>query len=92
MARCAYEFNASEYRTTGVPADSCNEAYVVVSVGEYQQYKQLLSGELGNNPWSITPEQGALIGGAILLVWAAAWVFRTLIRLLLTSDEERNDA
>lgn len=88
MARCAYEYNASQYRTTGVPADTCNEAYVVVSVAEYQQYQQLLSGELGNNPWSITAEQGAQIGGAILLVWAAAWVFRALIRLLSTDEKE----
>lgn len=88
MARCAYEYNATQYRATGVPADTCNEAYVVVSVGEYQQYQQLLSGELGNNPWSISPEQGAEIGGAILLVWAIAWVIRALSRLLSTEEKE----
>lgn len=88
MARCVYEYNATQYRTTSVPADSCNEAYVVVSVAEYQQYQQLLSGELGNNPWSLSPEQAAQIGGAILLVWAIAWVFRALSRILSTEEKE----
>lgn len=38
--------------------------------------------------WEITPAQGAEIGGAILLVWAIAWVFRALSRALSTDEKE----
>lgn len=41
-----------------------------------------------STPWqSLTAEDGAQIASAILLVWAAAWGFRVLIRFLKESDE-----
>jgi len=38
--------------------------------------------------WEITAEQGAQIGGAILLVWAVAWVIRALSRVISTEEKE----
>jgi hypothetical protein len=35
---------------------------------------------------SLSPEEGAQISSAILLVWAAGWAFRVLIQALRTSD------
>lgn len=34
------------------------------------------------SPWALTLEQGSQIGGAILAVWALAFVFRMVIRAL----------
>lgn len=43
----------------------------------------LVSGlEANSSPWSVTVEQGSQIGGAILLVWGLAFVFRVVIRAL----------
>ena len=43
----------------------------------------LVSGlEAASSPWSMTPEQGSEIGGAVLLVWALAYVFRAVARAL----------
>lgn len=43
----------------------------------------LVSGvEAASSPWSLTLEQGSQVGGAILAVWALAFVFRVVIRAL----------
>lgn len=43
----------------------------------------LVSGQQAvTSPWSMTTEQGAQIGGAVLTVWALAFVFRMVIRAL----------
>lgn len=43
----------------------------------------LVSGhEANSSPWALTPEQGSQVGGAILAVWALAFVFRLVIRAL----------
>ena len=34
----------------------------------------------------MSPEEGAAISSAILLVWAVAWAFRALIQTIKTSD------
>jgi len=31
---------------------------------------------------NLTPEEGALIGSAVLLVWAVGWAFRAVIQAL----------
>lgn len=36
----------------------------------------------------ITPEQGALVAGAILLLWAIAWTIRIMVRTLNVGDQE----
>lgn len=38
----------------------------------------------------ISPEQGASISAAIMLVWAVAWVFRQIIRTLNVGKNEGN--
>lgn len=38
--------------------------------------------EAHSSPWALTLEQGSQIGGAILAVWALAFVFRMVIRAL----------
>lgn len=35
---------------------------------------------------SLTTEEGAAIGGAVLLVWVAGWGFRVLIQVLRHTD------
>lgn len=40
-------------------------------------------------PFNLTPEQGSQIGGAILLIWAAAWVVRALSRTINASSSEK---
>jgi len=43
----------------------------------------LVSGlEAHSSPWALTLEQGSQVGGAILAVWALAFVFRVVIRAL----------
>ena len=49
----------------------------------------LVSGpEAALSPWALTPEQGAEIGGAILLVWAIAFGFRAVARTLSTAQSK----
>jgi len=38
--------------------------------------------------WAMTAEQGTTIGTAIMLVWAIAWGFRAVIRVLSTDDSQ----
>lgn len=45
-------------------------------------------GEIGQNPFSLTLDQGVQIGGAILFVWAIAWIFRALLKALSTDVPE----
>lgn len=46
--------------------------------------------ETAPDVWQLTPEQGLEIGGAILLVWAIAWGFRMVTRVI-NLDEGRNE-
>lgn len=62
------------------PADLSTCPLVVPTYQEYLEASQ--------NDWlNLTPEQGAQIGGAILLVWSIAWVIRVIARVLIQSDE-----
>lgn len=63
---------------TSATPESCG--MVALSGQEYAAYT--------GGPFSLTAEQGATVGGAILAVWGAAWVFRSLMRLLSTSPEK----
>lgn len=40
---------------------------------------------------NMTEADGALVAGAILLLWAVAWVFRSLIRTLTFEKESQNE-
>lgn len=46
--------------------------------------------EAASSPFAISPEQGSQIGGAVLLVWGLAYVFRLVIRAF-SIDEVRNE-
>lgn len=47
--------------------------------------------EAASSPFSMTPEQGAQIAGAILMIWAIAFTFRMLIRALnVDTTEEKS--
>ena len=40
------------------------------------------------SPWNMTPVEAGQIGGAILLVWAGAWAFRTIVRLMAPDSSD----
>lgn len=48
--------------------------------------------EIGQSPFALTTEQGAQIGGAILVVWAVAWVARVLIRALNIDEHYKQES
>ena len=58
------------------PADMGTCAYVVTTSAEYT-----------NNPLTLSVQDGGVIGSAILLVWAGAYVVRSILAALNTSDE-----
>lgn len=65
---------------TAVTPESCG--MVALSGAEYAAYT--------GGPFSLTAEQGAQVGGAILLVWAVAWTIRAVARVITQTDVERN--
>lgn len=58
------------------PADMGTCAYVVTTSAEYT-----------NNPLALNAQDGAVIGSAILLCWAGAYVVRAILAALSTGDE-----
>lgn len=56
------------------PADTSTCAYVVGSTAEFQG--------LANPFYSLSADEGALIAGAILALWAVGYAFRVLIQFL----------
>ncbi len=44
-----------------------------------------------NSPFNLTVDQGGQIGASILLVWAAAYGFRMLAKLIRSSDVVQDD-
>lgn len=80
-AECAYWYsNTSLRRVVPTPTDMSQCPLILMSPAEVGQQ----SSEL----WLMTPEQGAQVAGAILLLWAIAWVFRQFIGMLRTSTNE----
>jgi len=72
MARCVQvDANGSVFVVDPQPVDTSACGLVLVS-----------GLEAASSPWSMTPEQGSEIGGAVLLVWALAYVFRVVARAL----------
>lgn len=44
-----------------------------------------------NSPFALSPEQGSQVGGAILGVWAVAYVFRIVIRALSIGENPKEE-
>lgn len=83
MADCA-QWVATSVGTVLVQesASSCTSA-VVLTPAEYAA--------LSSNPFNLSFEDGALVSGAVVAVWGAAWVFKALILTLKDDGEARND-
>lgn len=95
MPICAATFNGKD-NDTGVvyqalrldsAGDIATCQYLVISGTEYTDLQAAgLSDAL-----NITPEQGSLIGGAILLVWAIGWVFGQIARALNVDESSERE-
>ena len=69
-------------------AETCPAAgRVMITSAEWLTIKNGIDNIL-NSPFVMSPVQGAQIGGAILLVWAVAWVFRVFARFLSSFDSQ----
>lgn len=71
MLCVAVDVSGSVYVVDPQPADTSACGLVIVS-----------GLEAHSSPWALTLEQGSQVGGAILAVWALAFVFRMVIRAL----------
>jgi len=74
------------------PAERLFSAYGYLDQAPYGYVLAGSGGGVLSAGWltDLTPEQGGLIAGAILAVWALGWGFRVLIRTLKTVDGETN--
>jgi len=78
MATCV-ELDANNHLVaTTTPPDSCT-AYIIQSHSDWLAQQSPL--------WQLTPEQGAEVAMAMLVVIAAAYAIRLCIRALNTIDE-----
>jgi hypothetical protein len=78
MAACV-ELDANNHLVaTTTPPESCT-AYVIQSQSDWVATQFPL--------WSLSPEQGSEIAGAILIVWAIAYAIRQVARALSHIDE-----
>ena len=66
------------------PAEITACQYLLVTPGEYQNSFGAV------NPFALTVQEGAEVGGAILLLMAVAWVFRQFANLINQSSKEEN--
>lgn len=92
MAECIHlELDGTHYTwpmTVQNGVDDCGDYYLL----ERSEYYDLVNGlGVGDpSPLSITPEQGAEIASAILVIWALAYVIRVVIRAL--NVDEKGDS
>lgn len=81
MAQCTVIVNVSGSEVLA-PAAAASEpctSLVVLTPAEYEA--------LSHNPFNLTPEDGALVAGAVVSVWAMAWAFRALYGVLRPEGE-----
>lgn len=77
MGLCAVvDSNGSVFVVDPQPVDTAACGLVIVS-----------GLEAHSSPWALTLEQGSQVGGAILAVWALAFVFRVVIRSLNVDEQ-----
>lgn len=76
------------YQEDGQQVDNCGDELLVTKSEYYDLVNGLGVGD--PSPLSITPEQGAEIASAILVIWALAYVIRVVIRAL--NVDEKGDS
>jgi len=74
MAQCVAFADVGASAPALVAAPEPCSTFVLISPAEYSAVSQ--------SPLNLTPEQGALIGSAILLTWAMAWGWRALEQVI----------
>ncbi|AEV26905.1 hypothetical protein ACLSSQ_09155 [Azospira sp. APE16] len=85
MALCVELNQAGQLQLVATqPADLTACSLVVMSGSEFVSAQA--------SPWNLTPEQGSQIGGAILVLWALAWVFRILAGMLNSSHQPEKES
>lgn len=62
-------------------AGNCSD-YVLYTKAEFDTLSS------GSSPFAISASEGAILGGAILAVWAAAFAFKAVIKALNSGDPE----
>lgn len=77
---------------SGYSPETCpSNGRVMLTGNDWMSMNYGLSNVL-NSPFLMSEVQGAQIGGAILLVWAVAFVFRVLARVIYQSSNEREES
>lgn len=83
MAQCAQWVSTSVGTVlTQASGDPCTSV-VVMTPAEYAA--------MSSSPFNLSFEDAALVSGAVVAVWGAAWVFKALILTLKDDGEARND-
>lgn len=67
------------------PASLADCGQLLISGGEY------VNSFSSNSPFVLDPSQAAQIGGAILLLWAVAWVIRVVARMIFSSSNNSEE-
>lgn len=65
--------------------EACASGMLLIDQAQFASLQQIPM-----NPLLLSPEDGALVGFAIVGVWASAWVFKALV-LTLKNDGESLD-
>lgn len=76
MAQCVVIVGTAVEVTT---ADPCT-TLLLLTPAEYSA--------MASNPFVLSPEDGLLISGAVVGVWAAAWCWKALVWTLKDHDSE----
>lgn len=66
------------------PSDISTCNMLLISAGEYQNSFGAV------NPFALTVQEGAQLGGSILLVMAVAWVIRQFADVIKSSSKDEN--
>jgi hypothetical protein len=75
MAQCVVISGGAVVESLAAPCTG----FLILTPAEYAA--------LSHNPFNLSVEDGALVGGAITAIWAAAWCWRALARTLRSDGE-----
>jgi len=79
MSQCAVITNVSGVDVLAPSAADPCTSLVVLTPAEYSA--------LAQNPFALSPEDGATVAAAVLGVWAIAWSFRALYDVVTDGGE-----